>query len=154
MTKLKILRKINFLIFFANFEAHVQKIKVFINKNFRCRSACRASPSRTERANFAKIRLIKFCRPRGASPSLGLGLGGAPRNENVNQQPPEWFVEQDSISSARRVIRCWECFDPEGWRQIRTFLVQTSIFDSAPSVRFSILFYFRRDLVESFHLSY
>ena len=26
-------------------------------------------------------------RPRGASPSLGLGLGGAPQNEKANQRP-------------------------------------------------------------------
>ena len=45
--------------------------------------------SRTEGANFAKIRLMKFGRPRGASPSLGLGLGGALRNEKANQRPPE-----------------------------------------------------------------
>ena len=43
--------------------------------------------SRTEGANFAKIRLIEFGRPRGALPSLGLGLGGAPQNEKANQRP-------------------------------------------------------------------
>ena len=84
------MKKINFLIFFANFKAKVQKFKVFINKNFRCHSACRASPSWTEHANFAKIRLIEFWRPRGASPSLGLGLGGAPRNEKANRRPLEF----------------------------------------------------------------
>ena len=39
---------------------------------------------------FAGIRVMKFFRPRGASPSLGLGLGGAPRNEQANQRPPEF----------------------------------------------------------------
>ena len=35
-------------------------------------------------ADFLKNRLIEFYRPREASPSLGLGLGGAPRNEKAN----------------------------------------------------------------------
>ena len=46
--------------------------------------------SRAERAEIAKNRLIKFGRPRGASPSLELGLGGAPRNEKANQRPLEF----------------------------------------------------------------
>ena len=33
--------------------------------------------------------MIEFYRPREASPSLELGLGGAPRNEKANQRPPE-----------------------------------------------------------------
>ena len=36
---------------------------------------------------FLEIRVIEFFWPRGASPSLGLGLGGAPRNEKANQPP-------------------------------------------------------------------
>ena len=42
---------------------------------------------RALRADSLKIRLMKFCRPRGASPSLGLGLDGAPRNEKANLRP-------------------------------------------------------------------
>ena len=36
-----------------------------------------------------KNRTMRKCRPRGASPSLGLGLGGAPHNEKANQRPLE-----------------------------------------------------------------
>ena len=39
--------------------------------------------SRALGTDFLKNRLMKFGRPRGASPSLGLGLGGAPRNEKA-----------------------------------------------------------------------
>ena len=53
---------------------------------------------RALRADFLKIRLMKFCRPRGASPSLGLGLGGAPRNEKANQRPPEFAEFTNAVA--------------------------------------------------------
>ena len=42
--------------------------------------------------------MIEFYRPRGASPSLGLGLGGAPHTEGTNQRPLECAEFPDAIS--------------------------------------------------------